>query len=154
MHSTTILIVLALAAPSAQAALPPCPPTPTPISADLGVPQSGPRPHPEPRQFVRAKLLRHAPVRFGTIQGNVPADLVVIVEVVVSSFGCVLGTRILRGASPQVDAVVLEASRDLRFTPAMADHQPVATYVTLSFACSTRRFSQVQSQQAHILWPD
>jgi hypothetical protein len=155
MNSLALLLAMALSLPAKEDGPPPCPPTPTPSSASLGVPPCGrTNTHPEPRHFSHAKLRSHPAVRLGAAQVRKLRRSVIVVEVIVSPVGCVLDARLLRGASPLVDAIVLEASRALRFTAAQADHVPVTTYVTVAFSTATSHFSQPPSRKYAILWPD
>ena len=153
MNHTLLLGLLVLGSPVGTT-LPPCPPTPTPDSAIYGVPH-GPVPtHPPPRRFTPARLLPHAAMHLAPADATRLRGLLIHIEVVVSQVGCVLDAHVIRGTSPSTDAVVLEASRGLRFLPAQADQAAVTTYVTLSFSSATRQFTQAKTQNTTILWPD
>ena len=150
---SNVMFAILLFAGTASKPVPICPPTPTPETAICDYPGRQVQPYPAPRHLARARIRAHAQVAFGRAVPPPRRGDRVLIEVVVSSEGCVVDARPLQGPSRALINLVLDASRTMRFAPALADGVPVATYERLTFMVRSRRFSQAGAQDLTILTP-
>jgi TonB family protein len=63
---------------------------------------------------------------------NMPTNAEFVVHCNVTEAGRAKDVEVLKSASTQLDAQVVNAVRQFRFRPATLDHQPVATEMTLT----------------------